>query len=75
MGSLEGRADLPRIKMAAQAFFTEHRRLWLALCSALVLVASWEVVLTYLFPVDPFFFTKPSLIGAAFKEQIQGSKL
>jgi ABC-type nitrate/sulfonate/bicarbonate transport system permease component len=61
--------------MAAQAFFTEHRRLWLALCSVLVLIASWELVLTYLFPVDPFFFTKPSLIGAAFKEQIQGSKL
>jgi len=31
--------------------------------------------LTYVFPVDPFFFTKPSLIGAAFKEQVQGSKL
>ena len=61
--------------MAAQAFFTEHRRLWLALFSVLFLIASWELVLTYLFPVDPFFFTKPSLIGAAFKEQIQGSKL
>jgi ABC-type nitrate/sulfonate/bicarbonate transport system permease component len=61
--------------MAAQAFFTEHRRLWLALCSVLFVIASWELVLTYLFPVDPFFFTKPSLIGAAFKEQIQGSKL
>ena len=61
--------------MAAQAIFTEHRRLWLALFSVLFLIASWELVLTYLFPVDPFFFTKPSLIGAAFKEQIQGSKL
>ena len=61
--------------MAAQTFFTEHRRLWLALCSVFFLVASWELVLTYIFPVDPFFFTKPSLIGAAFKEQIQGSKL
>ena len=61
--------------MAARAFFTEHRRLSLALCSVLFLIASWELVLTYLFPVDPFFFTTPSLIGAAFKEQIQGSKL
>lgn len=61
--------------MAARAFFTEHRRLSLALCSVLFVIASWELVLTYLFPVDPFFFTKPSLIGAAFKEQIQGSKL
>jgi ABC-type nitrate/sulfonate/bicarbonate transport system permease component len=61
--------------MAARAFFTEHRRLWVALCSVLFLITSWEVVLTYLFPVDPFFFTTPSMIGAAFKEQIQGSKL
>jgi len=61
--------------MAAQSFFTEHRRLWLALCSVLFLVASWEFALTYLFPLDPFFFTKPSLIGAAFKEQVQGGKL
>jgi hypothetical protein len=50
--------------MAAQAFFAGHRRLWLALCSVFFLVASWELVLTYIFPVDPFFFTKPSLIAA-----------
>jgi NitT/TauT family transport system permease protein len=61
--------------MAAQVFFTDHRRLWLALCSVLFLIGCWEFVLTYIFPVDPFFFTKPSLIGAAFKEQMQGSKL
>jgi NitT/TauT family transport system permease protein len=61
--------------MAAQAFFAEHRRLWLALCSLFFLVTSWELVLTYVFPVDPFFFTKPSLIAVAFNEQIQGSKL
>lgn len=61
--------------MAAHAFFTEHRRLWLALCSVLCLIGTWEFALTYLFPLDPFFFTKPSLIGVAFKEQVQGSKL
>jgi NitT/TauT family transport system permease protein len=61
--------------MPAQALFTEHRRLWLALCSVFFLVASWELVLTYVFPVDPFFFTKPSLIATAFREQLQGSKL
>lgn len=61
--------------MAAQAFFTEHRRLWLALCSFFFLIGTWEFALTYLFPLDPFFFTKPSLIGVAFKEQVQGSKL
>jgi NitT/TauT family transport system permease protein len=32
-------------------------------------------VLTYIFPVNPFFFTKPSLIAAAFKEQVQSAKL
>jgi ABC-type nitrate/sulfonate/bicarbonate transport system permease component len=61
--------------MAAQGFLTEHRRLWLALCSVLFLIGCWEFVLTYIFPVDPFFFTKPSLIGAALKEQVQGGKL
>jgi NitT/TauT family transport system permease protein len=61
--------------MAAQAFFTKHRRLWLGLCSVFFVVAAWELLLTYIFPVNPFFFTKPSLIAAAFKEQIQGAKL
>ena len=61
--------------MVGQAFFGENRRLWIALCSVLFLIGFWEFVLTYIFPVDPFFFTKPSLIGAAFKEQVQGSKL
>lgn len=61
--------------MTAEGYFTEHRRLWLGLCSVLFLVAAWEFVLTFIFPVNPFFFTKPSLIAAAFKEQIQGAKL
>ena len=61
--------------MKARVFLTEHRRLWLSACSVLLLIASWEFVLTYVFPVDPFFFTKPSLIAMAFYEQVQGSKL
>jgi ABC-type nitrate/sulfonate/bicarbonate transport system permease component len=61
--------------MMLKGYFTEHRRLWLGLCSVFLLVAAWELVLTYIFPVNPFFFTKPSLIAAAFKEQIQGAKL
>lgn len=61
--------------MVGQAFFGEHRRFWVALGSVLFLIGSWEFVLTYIFPLDPFFFTKPSLIGVAFKEQVQGSKL
>jgi NitT/TauT family transport system permease protein len=61
--------------MTAKGLFSEHRRLWLALCSVFILVIAWEWALTYVFPVDPFFFTKPSLIASAFKEQLQGSKL
>jgi len=61
--------------MMVRAYFTEHRRLWLGLCSVFFLFAAWELVLTYIFPVNPFFFTKPSLIATAFKEQIQGAKL
>ena len=61
--------------MMLKGYFTEHRRLWLGLCSLFFLIAAWELVLTYIFPVNPFFFTKPSLIAAAFKEQIQGAKL
>lgn len=61
--------------MTVKGYFAAHRRLWLGLCSFFFLVTAWELVLTYIFPVNPFFFTKPSLIAAAFKEQIQGAKL
>ena len=61
--------------MTTKGYFAEHRRLWLGLCSVFFLATAWELVLTYIFPVNPFFFTKPSLIATAFKEQIQGAKL
>jgi NitT/TauT family transport system permease protein len=61
--------------MTTKEYFTERRRLWLGLFSVCFLVAAWELVLTYIIPVNPFFFTKPSLVAAAFKEQIQGTKL
>ena len=61
--------------MSAKDYFVEHRRLGIGICSAFVLVCLWELALTYIFPVNPFFFTKPSLIGAAFVEQIQGARL
>ena len=61
--------------MKAKAYFAEHRRFWIGLCSFFVLVFVWELTLTYIFPVNPFFFTKPSLIGTAFVEQIQSAKL
>jgi ABC-type nitrate/sulfonate/bicarbonate transport system permease component len=61
--------------MSAKEYLAEHRRFWIGICSMFVLVFAWELTLTYIFPVNPFFFTKPSLIGTAFLEQIQGAKL
>jgi len=55
--------------------FAGHRRLWLGLLSVILLVTVWELALTYIIPVDPFFFTKPSLIAEAFREQVKGPKL
>src|SRR3990172_6056142 len=61
--------------MNAKDYYMEHRRLVLGVFSVIFLVAAWELLLTYVFPVNPFFFTKPSLIAEAFKEQVQGVKL
>jgi ABC-type nitrate/sulfonate/bicarbonate transport system permease component len=59
----------------AREFYAEHRRLVLGLLSVISSVAAWELLLTYVIPVDPFFFTKPSLIAEAFKEQVRGPRL
>jgi NitT/TauT family transport system permease protein len=56
--------------MKIKEYFAEHRRLWLGLGSVLFVLAAWEALLTYVFPLNPFFFTKPSLIAVAFKEQV-----
>jgi NitT/TauT family transport system permease protein len=56
--------------MKLKELFAEHRRLWLGLGSVLFVLAAWEGLLTYVFPLNPFFFTKPSLIAVAFKEQV-----
>ena len=61
--------------MTIRAYYDEHQRLALGLFSFIFLVAAWELLLTYVIPVNPFFFTKPSLIAVAFKEQILGGKL
>ena len=61
--------------MNAKDYYTEHRRLVLGVFSVIFLVAAWELLLTHVFPVNPFFFTKPSLIAEAFTEQVQGAKL
>lgn len=56
-------------------FYHNHRRLILGCASIIASIAVWEALLTYVFPLDPFFFTKPSLIAVAFKEQLQGERL
>ena len=61
--------------MKARDYYTEHRRLVLGVFSVICLVAAWELLLTYVIPLNPFFFTKPSLIAEAFKEQVQGPRL
>ena len=61
--------------MKPKEYFANHRRFFLGIFSVVLLVAGWEVLLTYVFPLDPFFLTKPSLIAEAFKEQIRGPKL
>src|SRR5512142_2377412 len=56
------------------AFYDKHRLL-LGLISVIGLIAGWELLLTYVIPLNPFFFTKPSLIAAAFDEQVKTAKL
>jgi NitT/TauT family transport system permease protein len=61
--------------MIFRGYFAEHRRFLLGLGSIIFLITAWQLVLTYIFPVNPFFFTTPLLIAAAFKEQLQNAKL
>ncbi|HTM07030.1 MAG TPA: ABC transporter permease [Verrucomicrobiae bacterium] len=61
--------------MHFKEFYGDHRRLILGVFSFVFLVAAWEMLLTYVVPVNPFFFTKPSLIATAFRDQIMTGKL
>jgi NitT/TauT family transport system permease protein len=61
--------------MKISDYYAAHRRGVLGFLSLIFLMAGWEILLTYVIPLDPFFFTKPSLIAAAFAEQIAGQKL
>lgn len=56
--------------MMLKNFFQERQRAILGMASVLGFVAVWEIVLTFVIPLNPFFFTKPSLIAVAFKEQV-----
>ena len=60
--------------MALKKIFREYQRAILGCVSVLGVILIWELALTFLIPLNPFFFTKPSLIAIAFKEQvIQGA--
>lgn len=61
--------------MRFKVFYEDHRRLVLGLASFIFLVGAWELLLTYVVPLNPFFFTKPSLIAKAFGDQILTGKL
>ena len=55
--------------------FHRHQRAVLGLLSLFCFLAAWELLLTYIIPLNPFFFTKPSLIVAAFAGQLTSGKL
>ena len=60
--------------MAFRAIYQEYQRAILGAGSVLALIFIWELLLTFVIPLNPFFFTKPSLIAIAVKEQvIQGA--
>lgn len=55
--------------------YLEYRRPILGLASVIGMVVIWELALTTVIPYDPFFFTKPSLIAEAFREQMVAGAL
>lgn len=61
--------------MGLKPIYQKYQRPILGLASVAGLFLAWELVLTYLIPVNPFFFTKPSLIATAFREQVLGGRL
>jgi NitT/TauT family transport system permease protein len=56
--------------MALKTIYQEYQRPILGGASVLSLILIWEFALTFLIPLNPFFFTEPSLIAVAFKEQV-----
>jgi len=64
-----------RPAMAFKSFLSDHQRLLLGTVSVIGVIFLWELAFTYVIPLDPFFFTKPSLIAAAFREQLVSGSL
>lgn len=61
--------------MPLSARLKEHRRGLLGAAAVIAFFAGWEVVLSYWVPLNPFFFTKPSLIVAAAREMMAAGTL
>jgi NitT/TauT family transport system permease protein len=61
--------------MAFKETVSEYRRPILGALSVVGLIFLWEFAFTYVLPLDPFFFTKPSLIAVAFQDQILSGEL
>lgn len=61
--------------MGLKEIYQEYRRPILGTVSVVGLMILWELLLTYVIPLNPFFFTKPSLIAGAFHEQVLGGAL
>jgi len=64
-----------RPAMAFKSFLSNYQRLLLGTVSVIGVIFLWELAFTYVIPLDPFFFTKPSLIAAAFREQLVSGSL
>ncbi len=56
--------------MAFKNWLQEYRRPLSGFASVAAVILLWEITLTFLIPLNPFFFTKPSLIAVAVKEQV-----
>lgn len=56
--------------MGFKSIYSDYQRLLLGMVSVIGVVLLWELAFTYAISLNPFFFTKPSLIGAALKEQL-----
>ena len=61
--------------MAFKSFFSDYQRPLLGAVSVIGMMLLWELAFTYVITLNPFFFTKPSLIAAAFKEQLVSGAL
>lgn len=56
--------------MAFKNWLQEYQRPLTGFASVAAVFLIWQIALTFFIPLNPFFFTKPSLIAVAFKEQI-----